>query len=142
MHVSYSAGGVVIGPDLRLAVVSQGDSWSLPKGHIDAGENALQAAIREIKEETGITQLELVANLGSYERNQIAKGGKGEVKDSLKHIEIFLFKTNQTELSPEDEHNPEARWCNYDEAIKLLTHTKDVQFLKSVGNVIKTYLAR
>lgn len=61
MRTMFSAGGVVMNPLHEIAVVSQrGDSWSLPKGHLDPGEDALQAAKREIREETGLTDIVLV----------------------------------------------------------------------------------
>jgi 8-oxo-dGTP pyrophosphatase MutT (NUDIX family) len=55
MRKTRSAGGVVTNEEGEILVVSQrGTSWSLPKGHIDPGEDALVAAKREIYEESGI----------------------------------------------------------------------------------------
>ena len=49
----------------EVAIVNQNhDSWSLPKGHIDEGETPIDAAIREIYEETGIINPKLVKKLG------------------------------------------------------------------------------
>ena len=63
--VTVSAGGVVINQQGMVLVVNQsGTSWSLPKGHVEPGEEPLQAAIREIKEESGITDLHFCANIG------------------------------------------------------------------------------
>ena len=54
MKHTQSAGGVVLNKKGEVLVVSQrGTSWSLPKGHIDKGEDALGAAKREIYEESG-----------------------------------------------------------------------------------------
>jgi ADP-ribose pyrophosphatase YjhB (NUDIX family) len=65
------AGGVVIGKDGKVLVVSQrGKSWSLPKGHIDEGEDLLTAAKREIYEESGVNDLKFVKELGSYKRSR------------------------------------------------------------------------
>ena len=47
-----------------LVVNQRGTSWSLPKGHIDFGEDALTAAKREIYEEAGITDLKIIKELG------------------------------------------------------------------------------
>ena len=56
--ITESAGGIVIGVNKKLILVNQNhDSWSLPKGHIDPGENALEAATREIYEESGVKKL-------------------------------------------------------------------------------------
>ncbi|MEU8138708.1 NUDIX hydrolase [Streptodolium elevatio] len=56
----HSAGGLVVDRDtLRAALIARRDRrgrllWSLPKGHIEDGESAVQAALREVEEETGI----------------------------------------------------------------------------------------
>jgi len=66
MMKTHSAGGVVTNNQGKVLVVSQrGTSWSLPKGHIDPGESALAAAKREIYEESGIRDLELIRELGT-----------------------------------------------------------------------------
>ena len=55
------AGGIIINQFNKIAIVNQNyDSWSLPKGHIDKGETAIDAAIREIYEETGIINPALI----------------------------------------------------------------------------------
>ncbi len=137
---SVTAGGVVIGPDGKIVVVNQhGNSWSLPKGHLESGETAFVAAVREIKEETGITDLELIEALGTYKRYRIGLD-KTEDKNTSKLITLFLFRTNQNELLPEDPDNPEARWLPIDEAADILTHRKDREFLLSVIPKIKQQL--
>ena len=128
MTRTQSAGGVVLDPSGRVLVVSQdGRSWSLPKGHIDPGEDALQAARREILEEAGVSDLTLLADLGEYERYRIGKDG-GEDCSELKSIRIFLFSTRQEALRPTDPDNPEARWVDRGEVAALLTHPKDREF--------------
>jgi ADP-ribose pyrophosphatase YjhB (NUDIX family) len=66
MKKTYSAGGIVLNEQGQVLVVNQnGNSWSLPKGHIDPGEDARTAAERETKEESGISQLSYVGDLGN-----------------------------------------------------------------------------
>lgn len=131
---TYSAGGVVVNPKGQVLVINQdGDSWSLPKGHIDEGEDALQAARREIYEESGVNQLEYVKDLGTYQRFRM-KHGKVD-KTQRKNITMFLFWTNQEELKPIDPENPEARWVNKDKVVELLSFLKDREFfLKALKN--------
>lgn len=136
-----SAGGVVVGPQGKVLVVSQnGDSWSLPKGRIDSGEDARTAAEREIAEESGITKLTFVKELGSYQRHRIGKGGKGEDASELKTITFFLYQTDETQLNPLDPHNPEARWLAPEDVADLLTHPKDKAFYQSVLPQIQALL--
>lgn len=132
-----SAGGVVVNRRGEVLVVSQhGNSWSLPKGHIDPGENALEAAEREIFEESGVRELTFLAELGSYERYRIGKDG-GEDRSELKKMHFFLFRTDQEELKPADPHNPEARWVAKEKVTALLTHEKDKEFFKKIIHLIK-----
>ena len=131
-----SAGGVVVNAEGRVLLVSQhGTSWSLPKGHLEAGEAPLDAARREIREESGVTRLELVRPLGSYSRHRLSADG-GEDRSELKTIHLFLFRTDEEELSPLDPDNPEARWVERERVADLLTHAKDREFFASVLDAI------
>ncbi len=135
--VTVSAGGIVINSQGMVLVVNQnGTSWSLPKGHLNPGEEPLQAAIREITEESGITDLHFLCTLGSYGRYKIGLN-TGEDKNEWKVLLFFLFKTNQNELKPQDPHNPHARWVHPDQVEALLTHPKDKAFYKSIRGQIK-----
>lgn len=132
MLLTRSAGGVVTNGDGKILVVSQhGTSWSLPKGHIDPGEDPLTAAKREILEESGVRELQLVRELGTYSRYKIGANG-GEDGSERKTITMFLFRTNQKDLQPTDPDNPEARWVPKSEVAALLTHPKDKEFFTNL----------
>jgi len=131
MTQTQSAGGVVLNSQGRVLVVSQrGRSWSLPKGHIEAGEDILAAARREIYEESGLKDLVLVKLLGSYVRAKIGKEG-GEDRGEMKHLTFYLFKAASDTLKPIDPDNPEARWIARDQVSAMLTHPKDKVFFES-----------
>jgi len=131
-----SAGGVVVNGEGRVLVVSQhGTSWSLPKGHLEEGETPLEAARREIREESGVSRLELVRPLGSYSRHRLGADG-AEDRSELKTIHLFLFRTDATELAPTDSDNPEARWVERGGVAELLTHAKDKEFFASILDAI------
>ncbi|MBI3308272.1 MAG: NUDIX domain-containing protein [Candidatus Melainabacteria bacterium] len=134
-HTS-SAGGIVLNKDKKVLVVSQnGNSWSLPKGKIDEGEEKLEAATREIYEESGIKNLKLIKEFKGYERYKIGLDG-GEDKSELKKIYMYLFETEEMELNPIDPANPEARWVHKENVAALLTHQKDKEFFLSIINEI------
>ncbi len=131
MNKTESAGGVITNNKGQVVVVNQNyNSWSLPKGHVDPGESHLDAAKREILEETGLTELELIGKLGSYERFRISL--KNEDNPELKNLTFFHFTTTQLELKPIDETNPEAKWVDKKEVANYLTHTKDKEFFLSI----------
>jgi bis(5'-nucleosidyl)-tetraphosphatase len=136
-----SAGGIVLNQDGKMALVHQrANSWSFPKGGIEEGENALQAAKREIAEETGLTDLTLVKELGTYERYSIGQDGVGEqVELGLRKRTLFLFTITEGELKPQDKEVTNACWVTFDEALALLTHPKDKEFLTSVRDILKEW---
>lgn len=138
-EVVESAGGVVLNPSGLVLVVNQNqNSWSLPKGHVDPGEDRMEAARREIYEESGVKDLQLLGELGSYERSRIGKGGVGLDSSEVKRITVYLFTTPQTKLAPIDPRNPEARWVERSEVASLLTHPKDKEFFLSVLDHLPT----
>ncbi len=111
----------------EIALVKQGQHfWSLPKGHVEAGETLRQAAEREIYEETGITDLVYIRDLGFYERT----GGKHD--DELKTIHFFLFTSKQKVLIPLDRDNPEAHWLPRTEITNRLTRAEDKAFFLGI----------
>ena len=128
--IVFCAGGVVINDNNDVVVVNQNhDSWSLPKGHIDEGETPIDAAIREIYEETGIINPKLVKKIGHYDRYRIGLDGRDDLSE-LKTIHIFLFKSEQEKLKPLDKNNPEAKWVDIHEVENYLTHKEDIKFFK------------
>lgn len=49
-----AAGGIVTAPDGTMLLIQRNGRWDLPKGKVEPGETLLQAALREVEEETGI----------------------------------------------------------------------------------------
>lgn len=88
----------------------------LPKGHPDGDETEVEAALREVREETGVTA-EPVARLGeiryTYER-------KGRQID--KRVVFFLFEYRSGELSGDHEIE-QVQWMPLDEARHALTYS-------------------
>ena len=122
----------MISPDGFVMIVSQyGTSWSLPKGHVEGHESLIDTARREIYEESGVTDLELVADLGNYERFRLGEDGLEDLSE-FKTIFMFLFRTQTVLLQPLDVENPEALWLPREKVAKMLTHPKDREFFLSV----------
>jgi 8-oxo-dGTP pyrophosphatase MutT (NUDIX family) len=117
-----SAGGVVVRGQDVIAIVptrraADGKSvLALPKGHVDAGESSLEAAIREDREEAGVA-VEHVADLGQV-RYWYTRGGRRVAKA----VEFFLFAYLSGELGDHDEEVEEARWMPLVQAQRSLSY--------------------
>jgi ADP-ribose pyrophosphatase YjhB (NUDIX family) len=124
---TISSGGVVINKEGKILVVNQfGSSWSLPKGHVEEGEKLIDVAKREIREESGITELEYIKELGVYERPRIND------PTEIKQIHMFLFTTQEENLNPLDPENPQAKWVDIDKVTNILTAERDKEFFSSI----------
>jgi len=99
--------------------------WALPKGKIDPGESAAEAAVREVREETGV-EGRLVEKLGDVRYTYTAtwEGAKGE--KIFKIVSFFLLTAGAGRIGEIDEamrvEVDEARWLPLDDAPRLLTH--------------------
>jgi 8-oxo-dGTP pyrophosphatase MutT (NUDIX family) len=96
--------------------LQQGTVLALPKGHPDGDETPLEAAIREVHEETGL-EAEPVEELGeirySYDR-------KGQTVD--KRVMFYLFNYRSGELA-HDHEIADVRWMELEEAARSLTYS-------------------
>jgi 8-oxo-dGTP pyrophosphatase MutT (NUDIX family) len=89
----------------------------LPKGHVDPGETALEAAEREVREETGIVA-EPVHELGEA-RYWYRRDGRTIAKS----VSFYLFRYVEGDTDDHDDEVEEARWIGLTEAQTALTHT-------------------
>ncbi len=144
MRTDAAAGGIVIGPEGKVVLVQQhNNSWSFPKGGVEEGETLLEAAERETAEESGLTDLEFVEVLGSYERKSIGLGGVGETDVfGSRTRTFFLFRTKSLELAPTETEGEitDTRWVTLDEASTMLTHPKDKEFFASIRTKVEAAL--
>jgi 8-oxo-dGTP pyrophosphatase MutT (NUDIX family) len=136
-----SAGGFIFNPANEVLLVQEFDQyWGLPRGHIEEGETALLAAKREIKEESGITDLMRIADLGSYTRSTYDNNGKPNYKE-MKHITYFAFRTEQFTYLPHDKDITDIGWFEVDDAKNMLINKQDVAFfIKSIHYLSKMSL--
>ncbi len=108
----FSAGGLVVDLDRDEptgALIGRTDRqgrllWSLPKGHIEAGETAEQAAVREVEEETGIAGV-IVAELGTIDFWFVADGRR--IHKTVRH---YLMRRTGGELSDADVEVDQVAW--------------------------------
>lgn len=117
---SRAAGAVVFrrtGKGVRLLVLRAYRNWDFPKGVVEPGEEPLATAKREVKEETGLTELDFP--FGEEFRETVPYAGN-------KVARYYLAETGEDEIAlpvsaelGRPEHH-EYRWVTYDEAEELL----------------------
>ncbi|HUN77862.1 MAG TPA: NUDIX domain-containing protein [Solirubrobacteraceae bacterium] len=117
-----SAGGVVVrGQDVLVIVPTRRAAdgsfvLGLPKGHIDPGEDALAAAVREVREEAGV-EVELLGELGEV-RYWYTRDGRAVPKV----VVFFLFRYAGGDPADHDDEVLQARWMALGEARLALTY--------------------
>lgn len=118
----HSAGGLVMrGDEVLLIATAGGRRWQLPKGHLEAGEVPAQAAVREVREETGVTG-SIVAPLSGVDYTFLERG-KHRIR---KHVDYFLLAYESgSEADFEPREVVTARWFPWPEAIAKLSHAND-----------------
>ncbi|RBY77453.1 NUDIX hydrolase [Blastococcus sp. TF02-09] len=114
-----AAGGVIwrpAGDGIEIAVVhrERHDDWSLPKGHVDAGEHPVQTACREVVEETGLA---------------VVAGRRGlttryEVDGLPKRVDYWLMRCTGGAFVPNSEAD-ELRWLPPADAATLCSYEPD-----------------
>ena len=117
----FSAGGVCVrrmrGRDFIAAVrVKGGRVLALPKGHIDPGESAAEAAEREVREEAGVRG-SLVEKLGDVKYWYSRDGDR-----VMKVVSFFLFRYRSGSVEDHDHEVDSAEWVPLEDAPRLLSY--------------------
>jgi 8-oxo-dGTP pyrophosphatase MutT (NUDIX family) len=111
-----AAGGMVFNPKGELLMMQRRGQWDMPKGKLDEGETVEACALREVEEETGISNLKLCGNLQTTYHTYPFQG-----TTVLKPSHWFKMECTGTEdLVPQTEEDiTELRWVNKVEAAAL-----------------------
>lgn len=133
-----SAGGLVVdgtGSSARAALIGRRDRrgalvWSLPKGHVEPGETPEQAAVREVREETGI-EGEVLAPLGTIDFWFMAQ--ERRIHKTVHH---YLLACRGGELSDADLEVDEVAWVPLDDLTTRLAYRDERSLLGRVPGLL------
>jgi 8-oxo-dGTP pyrophosphatase MutT (NUDIX family) len=126
----FSAGGVVVRGEEVVVIVptrraADGSRvLALPKGHVDPGETPIEAATREVREETGIVAAP-VRELGES-RYWYRRDGR----TIAKAVAFFLFDFIEGDIGDHDDEVEEVRWIGLAEAQTSLSHTAEREMVE------------
>jgi 8-oxo-dGTP pyrophosphatase MutT (NUDIX family) len=125
----YSIAAVVYNQDEYLLLKYGLGHWEFVKGHIEANETEKETIIRELEEETSITDATITE--GFIEKYEYFFNSKG--RRIHKFVHCYLIKSNTRDVKLSFEHVG-YRWLPFKNAIKLLTYNNAKRILKKAHN--------
>lgn len=111
---------------IEYLLLDYGRHWDFVKGHVEPGENDMQTAIRELREETSITGAHVVSGFERAVTYFFRHKKNGLVK---KTVVFFLARTNDRKIILSAEHQGYA-FVPFEQAMKRLTFPTAQQTLR------------
>ena len=110
-----------------LVYEKNGNFWGFPKGHMEKGENEIETALREVKEEVGLN-VEIIDKERRYILNYI-------IRDEIdKTTVLYLAIPKNKEIVMQESEIEKVKWCDFEEALKTLTFDNSKEVFKKVIN--------
>jgi bis(5'-nucleosidyl)-tetraphosphatase len=118
-----------------LLIQHNAGHWAFPKGHAERGESERESALRELREETGIQDVQLIESRIFEER--YTKTWRGDARKLVrKTVRYFLGEVSNPKVTVQVEEIQAYRWATLAEARKLITYSESRRLLETAA----TYL--
>ncbi len=133
--VSIRAAGGVIHRKGRVLLIRKKSEklWCLPKGHVETGESLEHAALREMKEETGLWSIRIERELCDIEYSYYWPQDDINYR---KKVTYFLARAPKGKPEPEFRFD-KYKWCTEPEAAELLFHQNDLRVARKAFEAVR-----
>lgn len=135
VEIERSAGAVVFtlnSKPLYLILQYGSGHWDFPRGNVERNERDIDAAKREILEETGLSNLEFI--FGFREKVKFFYRRKG--KNIRKEVIYYLARTDKRDVRLSFEHK-DYKWLPLEDALKVLTFETSREVLRKAHKYLK-----
>src|SRR3989338_305092 len=125
-----------------LLLYHRGRYWNFPKGHLEQEESSYLAALREVKEETGLSKNDLIFHnfFKLYERYSFMESkpfGAAQGKQKIfKIVAYFLAETKKWDIRVSEEHSGYG-WFLYRDGLRILVHKNSREHLRKAFEFIR-----
>ncbi|MFQ5847410.1 MAG: NUDIX hydrolase [Candidatus Methylomirabilales bacterium] len=133
-----SSGGVIYrqGPEgLEIALIGlkAGTVWALPKGLVEHGEAPEETAVREVREETGLTG-RCVGKVGEIEYWFVDREARQRIH---KRVHFYLIEHMGGDMDRHDFEVEEVRWVPLKDALTRLSYRSERETVEKAGQMIR-----
>jgi 8-oxo-dGTP pyrophosphatase MutT (NUDIX family) len=135
-----SAGGAVFresGGKLQVVIILTAAErrWQIPKGIIDPGETPEQAAVREVREESGV-EAEIVDTITTTDY-WFSFRLEGVMRRIHKFVDFYLMRYTGGDTADHDDEVIEARWVDVDKAVAMLEFDQERNVVSAGAEKLK-----
>jgi 8-oxo-dGTP pyrophosphatase MutT (NUDIX family) len=133
-----AAGGVLLDPPrekVLLLIRPSRDEIRLPKGHVESDESERETALREVSEESGFDDLEILSDLGEQ---LVVFSLEDDVVRRTEHYYLMRARTQHRRMRPEpDASQFITRWVSWQEAREHLTFEAEREWLRRAHQALE-----